>query len=361
MNMTQTPLFPLILLTVYLLGTNPTFTQNANPLPESLRKYKPTSIGDLAKKISAESKKDSDRIALIYNWITDNIRYDVQQTNSLELSLSQATITEKAFKSRKAVCEGYAGLMDSLSVLVGIPTHLVNGYTLILDKIDPTPHVWVASYIEGKWMLSDPTWGSGTMVNNRFVKEYDPKFFLVKPEEMIKTHFPYDPLWQFMASPITHEAILNRKMNQRLTNYYLHHGDSLKRYSSASSVQQIDMELQRIQSLYVPHSALNERLNYLQNASNTNQYNQSIRLLNSIAQTFNQAVAAYNEYAVSHNQNQQNKRIKINTAQLVQAKILMEKCLQQLTENTYPENLIDQAQKVQKSVLELKAKIDSSR
>ncbi len=344
-----------------MLGSKPNFSQTANPLPESLRKYNATSIGDLAKKIATTSNNDRERIAHIYNWITHNIRYDLQQINSVELSLSQAAITEKAFKSRKAVCEGYAGLMDSLSVLVGIPSHLVSGYTLILDKIDPTPHVWVASFIDGKWLLSDPTWGSGAMVNNRFVKEYDPKFLLVKPEEMIKTHFPYDPLWQFLSSPFTHETILNRKMNQRLTNFYLHHSDSLNHYISASSAQQIEMELQRIQSLYVPHSALNGRVNYLQNAVNTNQYNQSIRLLNNIAQTFNQAVAAYNEYAVSHNQNQQNKRVKVNTAKLAQAKTLIEECHQQLTENSYPESLIDQARTVQKSILELKSKIDSSK
>ena len=53
-------------------------------------------------------------------------------------------------------------------------------------------------------MLYDETWASGK-VDSIFHKEYDSKWNNIDPQEMIKTHMPFDPVWQLLSEPINYE------------------------------------------------------------------------------------------------------------------------------------------------------------
>jgi len=337
------------------------FGQNDKKNLDPIARFKPGSIQMLANEISKKYSKDEQRITAVYQWVTNNIRYDLKQANSNELSLSQQTITENTFKSRRAVCEGYAGLMDSLSRLLKIPSHLVSGYTRILGEIDPTPHVWVASYINGNWLLSDPTFGAGAMVNNRFVQEYNPDFLLVNPGKMIQTHMPYDPLWQFLPSPYTHEAFVSKKMNATLKHYFKHHADSLKSFIEADPAKQNQLELDRLQAQKYEYTAVVQRMNFLQQSLNISQYNDAVRLLNLISDKFNNAVGAYNSYAESFNKNQRSASNPINLSDLSKAEKLLEECSELLYTGKYPPQLMEQAKSIQQSLTEFQQKVKSAR
>ena len=90
------------------------------------------------------------------------------------------------------------------------------------DKLYIPRHMWSAVMIDGKWQLSDPTWGAGNLVQepNKIMKvvnkilhrhswsanklkfrfEYDPQYFMHDPLVFRLKHIPSDPMWQLTDS-----------------------------------------------------------------------------------------------------------------------------------------------------------------
>ena len=66
-------------------------------------------------------------------------------------------------------------------------------------------HAWNAVKLDGKWELIDSTFGSGSVDKKAFVKNFEPMFFGVPPEQMRFTHFPEDTKWQLLEKTITRE------------------------------------------------------------------------------------------------------------------------------------------------------------
>ena len=167
---------------------------------------------------------DQLKVNAIYNWITHNIRYNIKAVQSGFLKPEKP---EKVFKNRLGVCDGYAKLFTAMCLEVGIKAVSIEGYSKDWtfdngDKLIIPRHMWCATYINGKWELSDPTWGAGYIVQSptiiqkiinkitfrkvtyakklKFVFHYNPEYFTQKPEDFRLKHLPSDPLWQLSDS-----------------------------------------------------------------------------------------------------------------------------------------------------------------
>jgi len=57
----------------------------------------------------------------------------------------------------RAVCTGYASLTAALLRASGIPAQYVLGGVSFSDM----GHAWLEAYVGNKWIIMDPTWGSG--------------------------------------------------------------------------------------------------------------------------------------------------------------------------------------------------------
>ena len=72
---------------------------------------------------------------------------------------------QEVLAQRRTVCSGYVALTVALCLLCEIPAYSITGHAKSNARIG-TPsaqllgHAWVAVYLEGRWMLSDPTWAS---------------------------------------------------------------------------------------------------------------------------------------------------------------------------------------------------------
>lgn len=317
-------------------------------------------IGNLAEWISENFSGEEERLRAIYSWIANNIRYDMSSAPPSAVDVYQSKVTVVAFYDRKAVCEGYAGLMDSLSGLVGIPSHLVSGYTRINGELEITPHVWVSSYIGGKWWLSDPTWGSGAVSENRFIREFEPKFFMVQPSAMVISHMPYDPLWQFLYLPVSHEEFIKNTGNSKNTKKYFQFSDTLELFVACSIEDQYRQELRRINSQGFHHPAIDQRTNYLEKSIEIFSHNNTIRSLQEITQLFNKAVERYNAYVILFNKQQdksdRSKQIALLSASLSHLELATVK-INQI--HSIPEKLQPQAKSIRKSVLDLHEKVEN--
>lgn len=64
-------------------------------------------------------------------------------------------------------------------------------------------YAWNAARIEKKWCLIDVTWSTGnSMYNDKFVNFSD-SYFLISPDELIRSHFPNEKQWQLLKKPIS--------------------------------------------------------------------------------------------------------------------------------------------------------------
>lgn len=186
-----------------------TFTANLS----QARAYKsPTgelssSLARLARDIVAGKKGETEKAVAIYDWLTQNIAYDVVALDSGDLGYKTP---DSIVVRRKAVCSGYALLFHLFCQEVGLESFLVLGRSRADDQglppvlqDSPVNHAWNAVKIEGEWKLLDPTWGAGYIDQNRkFVKAPSKEWLFVPPEIFLYTHLPAEDKWQLLDEPI---------------------------------------------------------------------------------------------------------------------------------------------------------------
>ncbi|QHL87480.1 hypothetical protein GU926_08530 [Nibribacter ruber] len=160
-------------------------------------------LEELVKVISQNFTTPEDRTRAAFVWLTENIAYDIQALYLTPSIGNNKYLIEQTLKTKKAVCEGYAEVFQTLCNQMGIKAYMVTGYTSLDNQVSSKAHAWCAAQVNGKWYLFDPTWGAGYVSEKAFTKHRNEQFFKAEPASFAPTHFPSDPLWQFSTSPIT--------------------------------------------------------------------------------------------------------------------------------------------------------------
>jgi hypothetical protein len=168
---------------------------------------------ELAKRIDKDFNSDYEKARAIYSWMAFNIKYDFNaflnppRTQSFsyrneaekqrKIQELNDNMLQKAFKSQKAVCEGFTLLYQHLTALVGIKSEIIRGdsKTRLADigrKNTTSNHAWNIVLIDGKWRLVDVTWGQGYYDSSkgRMVKDFEPSYFDTEPDYFFAKHFP---------------------------------------------------------------------------------------------------------------------------------------------------------------------------
>lgn len=320
------PIAILLLLSaaLYLKAVPPRPKPVADPMLLWIKDAHFRDISTLADAIKRQFRTEEDKLRAIFLWTASHLSYDLASArqNSSPVPLTKAI--ELAFKNRKAVCEGYAGIMDSLNRLCGIESFLVSGYTRQSGRLDPTPHMWLATRSNGQWHLHDPTWGSGSVINNRFVPNLDESFLMVRPEAMIATHMPYDPLWQLLNKPLTHKEFIHQ---QKADGPVWIISDSLVKWQQSQAHERWQQELRRLMAEKFTHQATQSRINFLKQNIRINEINRSVYQLNTITNQLNTAIEHFNQ-AVEI-QNKRGRTAAVNE-RLMQSKQLTEQLLAEL-------------------------------
>ena len=185
---------------------------------------------ELAKRIDNDFNSDYDKARAIYSWMAFNIKYDfnaflnppgTQSFSYRNEAEKQRKIEElndnmlqKAFKSQKAVCEGFTLLYQHLAALVGIKSEIIRGdsKTRLADigrKNTTSNHAWNIVLLDGKWRLVDVTWGQGyyDSTKGRMVKDFEPAYFDTDPDYFFAKHFPDSGT--FLGRRLSKEDFLN--------------------------------------------------------------------------------------------------------------------------------------------------------
>jgi len=209
------------------------FAQDFTAIKEKTTTYRGHITAEkLAKKIASDFSSDEDKVKAIFCWLTENIRYDLDEfynpkhktTNFRYRTLEEKEQILQAIKdkrvtktlnSRKAVCEGYAQTFAKVCNLLAIENEVIKGYARgsfndIGNPISQANHAWNAVKINNQWMYIDATWGAGHQNNGKWHRVFKPYFFDMKKETYFKTHLPEDSLWKLRVGRMDIDTFYNQ-------------------------------------------------------------------------------------------------------------------------------------------------------
>ncbi len=176
------------------------------------------SIDELASYFSSIESKPIEKARMIYVWLTDNISYDAKAYNLKNIGDNSSSTV---FKTKKAVCAGFANLYTDLGEKLGLEIETISGVAKgyefeenVSDDLEESiNHAWNAIRIDGEWRVFDATWGEGYGMSNKkgkleSTKKFDETWFNVNPVNALFTHFPEDMNRQYINNPIRFESFL---------------------------------------------------------------------------------------------------------------------------------------------------------
>lgn len=107
-----------------------------------------------AKDLTKDLKTDEEKVKAIYDYVTNNIKYDKKKANSVKYGYLPSI--DSTIETKTGICHDYSVLTAAMLRSVDIPTKLIMGY-----KSDITSyHAWNEVYLNGKWEIIDTTYDS---------------------------------------------------------------------------------------------------------------------------------------------------------------------------------------------------------
>lgn len=249
--------------------------------------------------IKTHFSSDSARARAIFVWVANNISYDVEKLRSLTAATQKSSI-EEVLATRKAVCQGYSELMIGLLEECNIAALLVPGFARMHDgSMTPLSHAWVAAEINNKWWLFDPTWSAGSVDNWKFTRRFSNRFYKVAPEEMVKDHMPFDPMYQFLDYPVSANDFYDGKTAVSNSGKYFNYRDSLKLHNALNQVERLKHTIARIQGNGVRTDLIQKHIDHISKYLQT--FDSKVGL-DSASSHYKAAVEAFNKYIKNKNE-----------------------------------------------------------
>ncbi|KAK8893052.1 hypothetical protein M9Y10_030311 [Tritrichomonas musculus] len=143
---------------------------------------------------------DIDKLFGIFSYTALNIEYDVKLCHSDEI---RSATLEEVFKTKKAICKGYAIFYEGMAKRVGIDSNriIIKEYSNLSKgrSFDPlnepkeiiSNHASIFVTIDEVPFISEPTWASGHLTQNEeFEFFFRPNLFLIPLFKTLCDHFP---------------------------------------------------------------------------------------------------------------------------------------------------------------------------
>lgn len=295
----------LTLLAVFILTVLITNAQKpVNPYAETDKKVAlipqtATTSEAIGNYIKANFESEQDRARAAYVWIANHIDYDADNMYAVNFYETDADRVKKVLATGKGICAHYAALYQDICRNAGLKSYIIDGYTKQGTTRADIPHAWCAVQIDNTWYLTDPTWGAGYLNGGKYQRKLNNEYFKVSPTIFIKTHMPFDYLWQFMNNPITPQEFYDGKIAGK--GEHFSYTDSIAAYDALDSVKQMEAVVRRIEKSGMSNSMIFDRYQHLKIAAEQMKQNRTVNLYNSAAASFNQAVGDFNDYINYYN------------------------------------------------------------
>ena len=261
-------------------------------IPDSLTK----TTGNLSKYINDNFLTEKDKARAIFIWLASNIQYDVENMFAINFYETKENKITKTLNSRKGICENYAALFTEIAGGCGIKSFVVEGYTKQNGFADFIPHAWAAANIDAVWYMFDPTWGSGYINGGKFYKKINNEYFKTPPAVLLKSHIPFDYLFQLVNYPITNQEFYEGKIIQNKTKPFFNYVDSLELYKKQSPTERLVSTAYRIEKNGVKNAMIFDRLHNIKVELENDRISTANNLYNQAAANYNEAVRNLNAF-----------------------------------------------------------------
>lgn len=260
------------------------------------------SVQEIATYIQANFKGEELQIKAAYFYVISSISYDVTYNFSTELFSSDEDFVTKTIETNKGVCIHYAKLFKAIVDKLGYQCQIVTGYTKQNNQISNLSHAWCAIKMQDKnWYIFDPTWDSGYVKNEKFVRNLVSKHFKMLPSESIITHMPFDYLWQFTKEPISNREFYNGKLYDGKPKINFEYQIEIDKYLKLSEIDKAFESAERIQKNEIINDLILEQYTYLKSVFNASRYNKNIEKFNEIIEDYNVAIVLLNDFIIYRN------------------------------------------------------------
>lgn len=288
----------IILITQTIFAQKVTVTEysaidkKALQLPDSLTKT--TDL--IASYITSNFATDKDKSRAIFIWVASNIQYDIDNMFAINFYEKKEDKISKPLKTRKGICENYATLFTDICLKSGLKSVVVEGYTKQNGFTDYIPHAWSAALIDSSWFLFDPTWGSGYVNGGKFFNKINNEYYKASPISLIKSHIPFDYLWQFLNYPVTNQEFYEGKTQQNTTKPFFNFKDTILVFEKQSHIDQLISSAYRVEKNGVKNSLVFDRLQHLKLEIENDKQTKSVNLYNSTVVEFNDGINGLNDF-----------------------------------------------------------------
>lgn len=250
----------------------------------------------IANYINKNFSTQSEKVRAAFIWVASNIRYDIDNMFEKEKYQKKEEIIVNTLKSRKGVCRHYAEVFADITNKLGITTYVIPGYTKQNNEVDNISHFWCVAYLDSGWHLFDPTWGSGSISKNKFIRNINNYYYKTNPEKLIHSHMPFDPMWQLLIYPITNQEFYDGKFETGKDKPYFNFNDSIAAYEKLSKEEQLKASADRIEKNGLKNAMIKEmyqnlktEIENIKTLEINNQYNEAVNF-------YNEAIRLYNVF-----------------------------------------------------------------
>ncbi len=268
--------------------------QVASEKARSLSESPGIEADELAARLTNGLSSEKSKAYSIYYWIANNIDYDYYEAENVTLGSGSDDVVEEALRKRKGVCQHYAELFHALAERAGFNSLVVYGYVKQDGKIAKVPHAWNALEIDSAWYLFDPTWGAGYLTGTKYHRHFSEDYFMVKPREMIASHMPFDPLFQFLYYPVGHEEF--KRGNPSDSSLYVDYASEIQRYLFLTEEESLPEAMTRVEAFGIANTMVRGYYSNLNQRHRVYLANKQIDMHNKAVDMFNEVVNEYNVY-----------------------------------------------------------------
>lgn len=253
------------------------------------------STADIAHYINEHFTKEGEKVRAVYTWIINNIKYSKDSMFHFNTWGIDPEINMNAIlRRKKGVCENYAALYSNILLKCGVQAVPITGYTNLPGNDYWNGHGWVAVQLNNEWYLCDPTWDAG-------YASY--MYFLVTPKEFIRSHIPFDPLWQLLEHPVSHKDFKRGHFITRQNQPAFNYKDSVKAFLQSDTLQQMQDAARRMQAAGFENNDQKTWFSYNQMKVHIVHQEENMQLFNDSVANLNKAKKIYNEFVQYRNNN----------------------------------------------------------
>ena len=246
--------------------------------------------------INTNFKTDKEKVRAIFIWVASSIEYDIANIYAINFYETKENKINKALKTKKGICENYAALFTDIATGCGITSYIIEGYTKQNGFTDYIPHAWCAAYVDSAWYMFDPTWGSGYLNGGKFYKKINNEYFKTLPSTLIKSHIPFDYLWQFLNYPVTNQEFYEGRITANKAKPFFNYVDSITLHESKNHIEQLISAAYRIEKNGLKNAMIFDRLQHIKVELENDRVNTSTNLYNVAIVYYNESIRNINNF-----------------------------------------------------------------